>query len=173
MEESIELASARLIIREVAPDDPPVLLPVYLSNPDYVAQSEGSRGEAGYYDLEMFQRDWQIAQLTLGRHMLGVYLTETGEALGLADYLEEDLEDGRPWLGLLMIASAHQRQGLGTEAVECLATYFQDHYSWPFLRAGVTTSNASDLAFWCRLGFEEAPVGDAAGEEHVVLQRAL
>jgi len=148
------------MMHEVAPDDLPSLLPVYLSNPEYVAQSEGSRGEAGYYDLEMFQRDWQIAQMTPGRHMLGVYLKELGEAVGLADFL---------W-----IARAHQRQGLGTEAFERLAEYFKDRYAWPSLRVGVIKTNMGALAFWRRLGFHETPTDDAsARKRHVTLQRAL
>ena len=148
------------MMHEVAPDDLPSLLPVYLSNPEYVAQSEGSRGEAGYYDLEMFQRDWQIAQMTPGRHMLGVYLKELGEAVGLADFL---------W-----IARAHQRQGLGTEAFERLAEYFKDRYAWPSLRVGVRKTNTGALAFWRRLGFHETPTDDAsARKRHVTLQRAL
>jgi RimJ/RimL family protein N-acetyltransferase len=174
VDEPIELESARLVIREVAPDDLPLLLPVYLSNPEYVAQSEGSRGEAGYFDLEMFQRDWQIAQMTPGRHMLGMYLKETNEAVGLADFLEEDPEDGQPWLGFLMIARAHQRQRLGTEAFTCLAGYFKNHYGWPSLRVGVMKANTGALVFWRRLGFQETPTDDdAAGKRHVTLQRAL
>ena len=174
MDEPIELESARLVMREVAPDDLPSLLPVYLSNPEYVAQSEGSRGEAGYFDLEMFQRDWQIAQMTPGRHMLGVYLKETSEAVGLADFLEEDPEDSQPWLGFLMIARAHQRQGLGTEAFERLAAYFKDRYGWPSLRVGVMKTNTGALAFWRRLGFHEIPTDDAAARKrYVTLQRAL
>jgi RimJ/RimL family protein N-acetyltransferase len=174
MDEPIELESARLVIREVAPDDLPLLLPVYLSNPEYVAQSEGSRGEAGYFDLEMFQRDWQIAQMTPRRHMLGLYIKDTGEAVGLADYLEDNPEDGQPWLGFLMIARVHQRQGLGTEAFSRLAEYFKNHYGWPSLRVGVMKANTAALAFWRRLGFQETPTDDAAaGERHVTLQRAL
>jgi RimJ/RimL family protein N-acetyltransferase len=174
VDESVALESARLVIREVAADDLPLLLPVYLSNPEYVAQSEGSRGEAGHFDLEMFQRDWRIAQMTPGRHMLGIYLKETAEAVGLADYLEENPEDSQSWLGFLMIARAHQRQGLGTEAFERLAAYFKDHYGWSSLRVGVMTTNKGALAFWPRLGFQEAPTADAAAsKQQVTLQRAL
>jgi len=174
VDETIELDSALLVIREAAPDDLPLLLPVYLSNPEYVAQSEGSRGEVGYFDLEMFQRDWQIAQMTPGRHMLGVYLKMTSEAIGLADYLEEYPEDGQPWLGLLMIARAHQRQGLGTEAFACLAAYFKNHHGWSSLRVGVMKTNTAALAFWRRLGFLEVTTDDAAAEKpKVSLERAL
>jgi RimJ/RimL family protein N-acetyltransferase len=174
VDEHIELESARLVMHEVAPDDLPSLLPVYLSNPEYVAQSEGSRGEVGYFDLEMFQRDWQIAQMTPGRHMLGMYLKETNEAVGLADFLEENPEDSQPWLGFLMIARAHQRQGLGAEAFERLAAYFNDRYGWPSLRVGVMKTNTAALAFWRRLGFHEISTDDAAARKrYVTLQRAL
>jgi RimJ/RimL family protein N-acetyltransferase len=170
----IEVESARLVIREVAADDLPLLLPVYSSSPEYVAQNEGSRGEAGYFDLEMFRRDWQIAQMTPGRHMLGVYLKETNKAVGLADFLEENPEDGQRWLGFLMIARAHQRQGLGTESFIRLAKYFEDQYGWPMLRVGVMKVNMGALAFWRRLGFQETPMGGAAARKrYVMLQRAL
>jgi RimJ/RimL family protein N-acetyltransferase len=173
MGESIEMEGARLLIREVAPDDLPLLLPVYLSNPEYVVQSEGSRGVAGYYDLTMFQRDWQIAQMTPGRHLLGIYLKETGEAIGLADYLEEHSEDGQPWLGMLMIARAHQRQGLGSEACKRLVEYLKDSYGWSALRVAVMKTNTKALAFWRRLDFQAMPATGATEGNYLTLQRAL
>ncbi len=174
MDEHIELESARLVIREAAPHDLPSLPPVYLSNPEDVAQSEGSQGEAGYFDLEMFQRNWQVAQMTSGRHMLGVYLTEMSEAVGLADFLEENPEDGQPWLGFLMFARAHQRKGLGAKAFERLAANFKDRYGWPSFRVGVMKTNTGALAFWQRLGFHEIPTDEAAARKrYVTLQRAL
>jgi RimJ/RimL family protein N-acetyltransferase len=173
MGEPIEMESVRLLMREVAPDDLPLLLPVYLSNPEYVAQSEGSRGVAGYYDLEMFQRDWQIAKMTPGRHMVGIFLKETGEAIGLADYLEEHPADGQPWLGVLLIASAQQRQRLGTEAFARLVEHFRDDYAWSGLRIGVMKTNAEALAFCRRLGFQEMPATDATEGGYLTLVRAL
>src|SRR5215831_6459029 len=68
------LESPRLLLRDATAEDLPALLPVYLSNPAFVSLSEGSRGEAGYCDLRMLQRDWHIASLTPGRHMLGLCL---------------------------------------------------------------------------------------------------
>lgn len=57
----IDLESERLRLREMSADDLPLGLPVYLSNPDFLQQQEGSEGEAGKYDLERWQRDWFIA----------------------------------------------------------------------------------------------------------------
>ncbi len=155
----ITLTTDRLTIREAAPDDLPGLLPVYLSNPDLVMANEGSQGEPGHYDLDMFERDWWIASLTPGRHMLGVYLLATGAPIGLADYLEENPDDGLPWLGQLMIHRGEQRQGYGAEAFRALMAYFRAEYGWATVRAGVARQNVVALTFCERMGLRPiAPV---------------
>lgn len=171
----IELETKRLRLREATPEELPALLDVYLSNPAFVAMNEGARGEQGYYDLAMLQRDWQIAQMMPGRHMLGMWLKETGQAVGQADFLDENPADGMPWLGLLMIAGPFHWQGLGTEAFEVLAEHFRTERGWTALRLGVLPQNAAALAFWQRLGF--APLSDqeiaATGRPEIVLERQL
>lgn len=142
----IELESERLHIREITADDLPNLLAVYMSNPEVVRRMEGSEGEVGKYDLERWQRDWYVAQLIPGRHQLGCYLKENGEAVGFIDYLEEN-DDGKPWLGQLMIHKAHQRQALATEAFQCLVEHFRRDYGWPLLRAWVLEMNGPGVAF--------------------------
>lgn len=170
----LTLASPRLVIREAQPDDLPGLLPVYLSNPAFVAMSEGSAGESGYFDLEMLQRDWHVQTQMLGAAMLGIYLKETGEAVGMAGYLAENPSDGYPWLGLLMIHADHQRQGLGSEAYAHLAAYFAGELGWTALRLGVLRDNAPARTFWDRLGFRH--VRDATnsnGHPVLVFERQL
>ena len=171
----IELESERLLLRDALADDLPMLLDVYLSNPNFVHMNEGSRGEQGYYDLEMLQRDWQIVQITPGGSMVGIWLKETGEAVGMAQFLDENPDDGMPWLGVLQIAGPFHRQGLGTEAFASLADHFRTDRGWTALRLGVRSQNAPALAFWRHLGF--APVGGASDSNahaaFVVLERHL
>ena len=175
----LELETPRLRIRDAEAEDLPALLPVYLSNPAFVRMNEGSQGEAGYYDLEMFQRDWWINRMMPGGHVLGLYLKATGAPVGQANFLEENPEDGMPWLGLLMIAAPHQRQGLGREAWDGLAAHFRATYGWPALRLGVLKPNTAALAFWQALGFTQVAEkgegeGDGDGERRaIVLERAL
>jgi RimJ/RimL family protein N-acetyltransferase len=170
----LELESARLRLREAEAEGLPALLAVYLSNPAFVATNEGSRGEAGYYDLEMLQRDWWVARMMPGRHMLAIFRKDTGEVVGMADYAEEDPSDGLPWLGALQIAAAWQRQGLGSEAFACLADYFCAEYGWTALRIGVRRENESALAFWRHLGFTPvAHPDDTIPDRFIVMERAL
>lgn len=155
----IELESERLYMREITADDVEKVLPVHLSNPDFLRQMEGSEGEAGRYDLARWQRDWQIAQMMPGRHTLACYLKdtgETGEAVGYVEYLEEH-DDGAPWIGVLTIHRAHQRQGLGTEAFRRLMEHFREAYGWSLLHAGVLENNEAGLGFARHLGFQ--PIG--------------
>lgn len=173
----IELESSRLDLREMTEEDLPLVLPVYLSNPDFLQQQEGSEGEAGRYDLERWQRDWSIAQMMPGRHMFACYLKPNGEVVGFIDYLEENADDGKPWLGTLTIHKEYQRQGLGTEAFHRLADYFRNHYGWPVLRAGVLEQNAAGLAFVRAVGFQAVEEGlkrFPGGEQRfIVFERSL
>lgn len=166
--------SARLTFRDAEVEDLPGLLAIYQSNPDFVAQNEGSAGEPGYYDLEMMERDWWVLRMMPGSHILAIALKETGALIGRTDYLEEH-EDGYPWLGALLLAAGQQRQGLGREAFDRLAEHFRAMYGWPRLRLGVRRANTGALAFWRRLGFE--PVNPAAmndpHREAITLERAL
>jgi RimJ/RimL family protein N-acetyltransferase len=163
------LESPRLVMREVEADDLPALLPVYLSNPAFVAMNEGSRGQSGYFDLEMFRRDWWVQRMMPGSHWLGLYLKPTAAPVGQANFLEENPEDSYPWLGLLMIDASHQRQGLGGEAFACLANHFRTAYGWASLRLGVLPENAPALAFWQHLGFAVVERRERA----IVMEKAL
>ncbi|HUY79768.1 MAG TPA: GNAT family N-acetyltransferase [Ktedonobacterales bacterium] len=166
----ITLTTNRLLMREVEANDLPALLPVYLSNPEQVMANEGSQGEPGHYELAIFQRDWWLASLTPGRHMLGVYLLGTGIPIGLADYLEDNPDDGQPWLGQLITHADHQRKGYGAEAFCGLAAYFRAEYEWPTVRAGLARQNATAQAFLLRLGFRivtpASPPADAQEDAH-------
>lgn len=168
-----ELDTPRLRIRNAEAENLRDLLSVYLSHPDFVRMNEGSRGEAGYYDLEMFQRDWWINRMMPGGHVLGIYLKATGEAVGQANFLEVNPEDGMPWLGLLLIAAPHQRQGLGREAFDALAEHFRATYGWPALRLGVLAPNTVALAFWRSLGFEQVAEKGEDARRVMVLERRL
>ncbi|HEX4207238.1 MAG TPA: GNAT family protein [Ktedonobacteraceae bacterium] len=148
----IELESERLLIRELSENDLAAILPVLLSNEAFLLQQEGSEGEPGRYDLARWQRDWHITQFMPGSHALGCFLKPRSEAVGYIGYLEEN-EDGQPWLGVLVIDAAHQRQGLGTEVFQRLAQYFRVEYAWPVLHAGTAQQNQTGLAFLQALGF--------------------
>lgn len=148
----IELESKRLRIREIAGDDLPAVLPVYMSNTAFRQQMEGSEGEAGRYDLERFQRDWHIAQM-MGRYTLGAYLKESGVAIGYIEYSEED-DDSKPSLGALTIHADYQRQGFGTEVFERLTHYFREDNGWTMLHCGILTQNEPGLAFAHHFGFQ-------------------
>ncbi|HEX6797224.1 MAG TPA: GNAT family N-acetyltransferase, partial [Ktedonobacterales bacterium] len=117
--------------------------------------------------------DWWINRMMPGGHVLGIYLKATGEAVGQANFLEENPEDGMPWLGLLMIAAPHQRQGVGREAFGALATYFRTTYGWPALRLGVLVPNTTGLAFWRALGFEQVEEKGEDARRVFVLERVL
>lgn len=155
----LELTSARLQIREIAADDLPALLPIYTSNPEFVRQNEGSEGEIGRYDLDRWQRDWYVMQMLPGSHQLGCYLKTENTPVGIVHFLEENEDDGKPWLGTLVIHKDYQRQGLGAEVFRCLTEHFCQQTDWTILRAGVKAQNKAGLAFLKRTGFQNVKEG--------------
>lgn len=172
MVEFEEVQSARLHIHEAGAGDLPALLEVYRSNPEFVAHQEGARGEAGYFDLEMLQRDWWLARMMPGRHMLAIYDITTGAVVGMADFMEIHPENVVPWLGALVIVRDRQRQGLGSEAYAALAATFRERYHWPALRIGVGAWNTGALAFWEHLGFRRV-TRQSGRADAIVLECAL
>jgi len=152
----LEIVTDRLEMRETVADDLEVLLPIYLSNPTFVEQNEGSEGEIGRYDLDRWQRDWHIQQMLPGSHRLGCYLKEDLAPVGFLDFLEKH-EDGYPWLGSLVIDKGSQRRGFGSEAFQGLIDYARENKacpSWTTLRAAVKVVNEEGLAFLTHLGFQ-------------------
>jgi len=59
-----QFETERLVIRDLREDDLEAVLPVYTSNPGYLALTEGSGGEPGRYDLDMLELDFVVAQMT-------------------------------------------------------------------------------------------------------------
>lgn len=155
----LELTSARLQIREIEADDLPALLPIYTSNPEFVRQNEGSEGEPGRYDLDRWQRDWYIMQMLPGSHQLGCYLRTENTPVGTVHFLEENEDDGKPWLGTLVVHKDYQRQGLGAEIFHCLIEHFRQQTDWTTLRASVKAQNEAGLAFLQSMGFQSLKEG--------------
>jgi hypothetical protein len=104
-----------LVIRELREEDLEAVLPVYTSNPAYLALTEGSGGEPGRYELDMLERDFVVAQMAPGRTMAGIFLKGADEPIGVLDWMEENPADRKPWVGLLIIRADHQRRGCASE----------------------------------------------------------
>ncbi len=167
----ITFESPRLQIRTITADDLAGVFAVHRSDPDFLRYREGSGGEPGRYNLQAWERDWQIAQIMPGRHVLVCVLKATNEFAGYIDYLEEH-DDGFPWLGALTIHVAHRRQGLGREAFERLVQHFREHYGWSHLRTSVLVVNAVGIAFARHVGFQpiqQTRLRLSAGEQQVVM----
>jgi RimJ/RimL family protein N-acetyltransferase len=113
--------------------------------------------------------------MTPGRHLAGIFLAQSGDPIGVLDWIEEHPSDGRVWVGLLMIRADLQRRGFASEAFAGLASHLRAR-GVPAVRAGVIARNPAGRALAARLGF--MPVRTAvmrmASEEQVsVLELSL
>jgi len=103
----------RLTAAEVTEDDISELLEVHLSNQAYLDLTEGSGGSAGAYDRGMLERDLMMSAMTPGRHTCVLRLRDGGACVGVLDWMDENPNDGVPWIGLVMVHGERQRSGLG------------------------------------------------------------
>jgi len=152
----------------VRDDELPALLEVFLSNPEYLGWTEG-----GDYDLEKLQRDWEVARIDPQRHMLALRETETGELVGLIEYLDHNERDGHPWIGLIMVHASRQREGFAAEAMSAVAERIHLNWASP-LRLAVISQNEPGLRLALALGFEpygEAEQPTAGGELRLLLMQ--
>lgn len=123
----------------------------------------------------MLERDLAVARMTPGRAMAGIFLRQSGEPVGVLDWMDENPSDGMPWVGLLMIRADRQRQGLAIEAFEGLAALLRDRGARA-VRAGVMERNAAGWKLAGRLGFgpvSTTAIRSTSEEEVVVLERRL
>jgi len=146
--------TARMTAAEIAEDDLPEVLDVYLSNPAYLELTEGSGGIPGAYDRGMLERDLAMSALTPGRHTTVLRLRDGGACVGVLDWMDENPNDGAPWLGLIMVHAGHQRLGLGGEAIAGLADHGRAA-GWTRLREGVIDGNEAGMALAVAAGMRE------------------
>ena len=105
--------TSRLTAAEVSEDDIAELLDVHLSNQAYLDLTEGSAGVAGAYDRGMLERDLAMSAMTPGRHTCALRLRQRGTCVGVLDWIDENPNDGAPWIGLVMVHAGHQRTQRG------------------------------------------------------------
>jgi RimJ/RimL family protein N-acetyltransferase len=162
----IVFETPRLTASEVDEEDIAELLEVHLSNQAYLDLTEGSGGAAGAYDRGMLERDLAMSDMTPGRHTAALRLRDGGACVGVLDWMDENPNDGVPWIGLVMVHAEYQRRGLAAEAITGLADHGRSA-GWMRLREGVLEGNDAGMALARSLGMREVerkPHKVAAGE---------
>jgi RimJ/RimL family protein N-acetyltransferase len=144
---------------------------VFLANEDYLRWTEG-----GAYDLEKLQRDWHVATVSPGRHMLALRERDGGELVGVLEYLDNNDHDGHPWIGLIMIRPERQREGFASEAMEAACERIGMNWASP-IRLAVIEDNEAGIGLAASLGFERygetEQYMDAGLVRLVLMQRRL
>lgn len=110
-------ASTRLTFEPLGEEsDPAEVLPLFNSNPEYVAASDDFAGTRRWEMDDVERHLWQESQRE-NSVSLGFRWTPTGELVGLLAMLEPHPERGQPMLGLLLVHGEWQWRGIGTEVL--------------------------------------------------------
>ena len=88
---------------------------------------------------------------------LMVVLKETQEVVGSVDLFDYDVFHQRAAVGIL-IDRAHQRQGLGEQALELLKNYATEFLGIRLLYAHVPEKNKESVSLFGKVGFEQTGI---------------
>lgn len=80
------------------------------------------------------------------------FVVDSGQSVGVIDYLMENPSDKMPWLGLLMIHGDYQGQGYAVEALKKYESLMRKQGK-ETVRLGVIKKNDHALNFWTNRGF--------------------
>ena len=106
------------------------------------------------------------------KFVLGIYLEN--ELMGVAELLKGYPEGDIAYIGLLLFKESHQKQGLGSLALDHI-TELACQWGCTAIRIAVIASNGEALGFWLRHGFSELFRKDIPGvtAEAIVMQRPI
>lgn len=128
---------------------------VYAATPHYW-QMYGLDGPPA----DQAQRDLAAANETPGRYLAGIVkrvdaqdAAAGAELIGLVDFRLDWPAEGTATIGMLMVAEAYQRQGVGAQAWSLLAPWLAASAHMQKARLSIEQFNIGALKFWEKLGF--------------------
>jgi hypothetical protein len=133
----------------------PALLKVYQGTPLYF---DGLGYDAQRLAPADVRAQWDAAQATPGRALLGVYHIVTDLLIGVADVQQEVPQPGAAAILLLLIWGGFQRQGYGQDCMALLEGWLLDGQDGELWAIG--TDNEEGLSFLHLQGFQ--PTGEPA-----------
>ncbi|WP_042161200.1 GNAT family N-acetyltransferase [Paenibacillus gorillae] len=86
------------------------------------------------------------------------HLKKDAECVGLVTYLPQNPHDNCTWIGLLIIHNEHERNGIGTIAIELLEEKLKEH-NIDKVRLCVQFGNIKGASFWNKHGFNKISSG--------------
>lgn len=109
---------------------------------------------------EQAQQDLKTSNETPGRYLVGIVkridendVAAGAELIGLVDFRLHWPDEGVATIGMLMVATPYQRQGIGAQAWSLLAPWLAASGQMHKARLGIEQFNIGALRFWQEMGF--------------------
>ncbi|KGX85558.1 GNAT family N-acetyltransferase [Pontibacillus litoralis] len=115
---------------------------IWNSNPEYIEVEHG----------ESYRTSEQIEEELLHHDTTSLFVKLDDTYIGIINYMDNNPNDGYPWLGLLMIHRDYQGYMFGTQAYLTFRQQIQDK-GMRALRLGILPTNKRAEIFWRSLGF--------------------
>src|SRR3954467_6244906 len=160
------LATERLSLRQLEPDDGPVVC-AYRSEPDVARHQSWTAPYPLFAAEALVQERLHRRPSDPGWTQIGIELKATGELIGDVAFERRDAREAAVGYTL---APAQWGNGYATEAVGAVVTHGLDVLGHDVVVAEVLPENAASIAVLTRLGFTRDGV-TASGEDRYVRRR--
>lgn len=132
--------------------DPAEILPIFNSNPDWVAASNDFAGKTSWNHSDAEMHLWKESRRE-DSVAFGLRSLQTDELIGLGGLLLPHPTRLQPMVGLLLIHREWQERGLGTQTATALADWLTEA-GWQQILATVLKACPGVLRFWNSRGYE-------------------
>ena len=128
---------------------------VYAATPSYWAMYDLDGPPSNHADKELVAAAAEPGRILLGivRRLDPADPDAGAEMIGFVDFRLDWPDPGVVYIGMLMVAEAVQRQGIGTQAWSLLKPWLASQAGMQRARAGVEQFNVAALKFWEAQGF--------------------
>jgi len=148
----LPIITPQLEVREVGDlDEPEDFLPLFNTNPGWIEASELHAGKRQYDISDAAMYLWQNTAMEHSRCLV-VHHHPSGTLIGTAALIAPHPSEPRPWIGLLLIHSGWQRQGLGTQTLESIQSLLADE-GWDEVRVSVLKATPGARRFFEHNGY--------------------
>jgi GNAT superfamily N-acetyltransferase len=127
-------------------------LDIFNSNPDFVADLEGSGDRHAYSIKEVRDWAWFTGQLRENQRCLGLRRRDSGRLIGVAELLVPHPRGDCAALGLLLVHRDWQGQGLGREAAVAIEETLASE-GWKEMELVVQRVRPRSRRFWEACGY--------------------
>lgn len=141
-----------IIVEEINLKDAPLVQEIFESSPDYFRRTDRSE-VLPHFALREMTDCVPLERQSEGYRKVFCLIKLEGDPVGIVDLHQNHPEEGKCYLGLLLMRGEKQKNGLGKIVYPIIEKFISDNLNCTQVVLGVSEDNDVE-GFWQRVGFK-------------------